>query len=117
MLGNIYVNSELAEGELLHPTLPVAYFAETINIPNPTSVTNSATIEFQTQGFYTKPFFQVTTTRNYSFYVEVVDKGTGRDFVINLERAYYYLEGRRYYSGEGNPLYTDMIVRVGAERG
>lgn len=117
-LGNIYIESELSKGVLMHPTLPVTFVGETIVLPDTTSTAAALTVEFETLQEYDEPFF-ITSGSTYCFYVQIspVD-GFKNKFRAYFERSYYYLEQRRYYRGEGQPIYRPgYSITVGGIRG
>lgn len=117
---DLYVNSELVSGALMHPTLPMSYLGEIIEL-NGDNYTATYTINFTTKNTYTDPFFIMTATQGRFFYYHVT--GSGNTFSITFERAYTLMEGRYlYYSGEGSsnitlPMFTGGKLYVGGSRG
>ena len=115
MSGNIYINSDMSEGLLLHPTLPVTFIGETIVLPDTDSTANTLTVNFNTAMYYENPFF-IPTGGHYSFYVHIT--GSGNSFQAHFERAYYYLQTYRYYSGSGKPIYNPgFSITIGGVNG
>ena len=115
MSGNIYINSDMSEGVLLHPTLPVTFIGETIVLPNTNFTGNELTVNFNTAMYYENPFF-IPTGGHYSFYVHIT--GSGNSFQAHFERAYYYLQTYRYYSGDGKPIYNPgFSITIGGVNG
>lgn len=115
MSENIYINSEMSEGVLLHPTLPVTFIGETIVLPDTNFTGNALTVNFNTAMHYKNPFF-ITSGHSYSFYVHIT--GSGNSFQAHFERAYYYQQTYRYYSGKGKPIYSPgYSITVGGVNG
>lgn len=119
---DLYVNSELVSGALMHPTLPMSYLGEIIEL-NGENYTATYTINFTTKNTYTDPFFIMTFANGTGrfFYYHVA--GSGNSFSITFERIFSLMEGRyRYYSGERNgnitlPMFIDGKLYVGGSRG
>ena len=121
MAAGIIINSELVEGAILHPTLPMSYIGETVKL-NGENYTASYEISFQTINSYTDPFFILDTTGASYFYYHV--EGSGRNFKITFERSYSITEGRYiFYINERavneitRPMFTTGTLYVGGSRG
>ena len=117
-IANIYINSQMAEGILLHPTLPVTFVGESVVLPDTTYTGNNLTVTFTTVNEYDEPFF-LFKGNAHSFYVRIVPvSGFKNKFTAEFERAYYYRETNRYYQGEGLPIYgSGFTITVGGIRG
>ena len=115
---NIYINSRMAEGVLLHPTLPVTFVGESVVLPDTTYTGNALTVIFTTVNEYDEPFFLFKGS-TYSFYIRIAPvSGFKNKFTAEFERAYYYMETYRYYQGEGLPIYkSGFTITVGGVRG
>lgn len=115
---NIYINSPMSEGVLLHPTLPVTFVGETVVLPDTTFTGNSLTVTFTTEYEYDEPFF-LFKGNAHSFYIRIAPvSGFKNKFTAEFERAYYYMETYRYYRGEGLPIYASgFTITVGGVRG
>ncbi len=115
---NIYINSRMAEGVLLHPTLPVTFVGESVVLPDTTYTGNALTVTFTTVNDYDEPFFLFKGS-TYSFYIRTAPvSGFKNKFTAEFERAYYYMETYRYYRGEGLPIYkAGFTITVGGVRG
>ena len=117
-IANIYINSRMAEGILLHPTLPVTFVGESVVLPDTTYTGNNLTVTFTTVNEYDEPFFLFKGT-THSFYIRIAPvSGFKNKFTAEFERAYYYMETYRYYRGEGLPIYkSGFTITVGGIRG
>ena len=117
-IANIYINSRMAEGILLHPTLPVTFVGESVVLPDTTYTGNNLTVTFTTVNEYDEPFF-LFKGDTYSFYIRITPvSGFKNKFTAEFERAYYYMETNRYYRGEGLPIYkAGFTITVGGVRG
>ena len=117
-IANIYINSQMAEGILLHPTLPVTFVGESVVLPDTTYTGNALTVTFTTVNDYDEPFFLFKGS-TYSFYIRIAPvSGFKNKFTAEFERAYYYMETNRYYRGAGLPIYeSGFTITVGGIRG
>lgn len=117
-IANIYINSRMAEGILLHPTLPVTFVGESVVLPDTTYTGNNLTVTFTTVNEYDEPFF-LFKGDTYSFYIRITPvSGFKNKFTAEFERAYYYIETYRYYRGAGLPIYeSGFTITVGGIRG
>ena len=115
---NIYINSRMAEGILLHPTLPVTFVGESVVLPDTTYTGNNLTVTFTTVSEYDEPFF-LFNGGTYSFYTRIAPvSGFKNKFTAEFERAYYFIQTYRYYRGEGLPIYdSGFTIKVGGIRG
>ena len=116
--GDIYINSRMSEGYLIHPTLPVTFVGESVVLPDTNFTGNNLTVNITTMNEYDEPFFMIIGS-SHSFYVEVVPEiGFKNKFKVVFERAYYYLETYRYYRGSGLPIYSSgFTIIFGGVRG
>lgn len=121
MTAGIVINSELVDGAIIHPTLPMSYLGEIIWL-NGENYTANYTINFNTNGWYTDPFFIFESKTSNFFYYQA--SGRGNSFSINFERAYFLMEGTyKFFVNEGStntitrPMFTDGRIYVGGSRG
>lgn len=120
MDGNIYVSSQLVQGGVLHPTLPVSYWVEEIPVGtfSDKSTGNSVTIQVTMKNSYPEPFFQSSGFAN-CFYMYPEVGSDGKTLTITIERMFTKSEGRYYYYyGAGTPMIlADAHILVGCSRG
>lgn len=122
MDANLHIESDLIGGAIIHPTLPMSYLGEIIDIPSDNVLTREFTYNFTTVNSYTDPFFILTTTVGRIFYYTVT--GTGRNFQFYCMRSFRYAQGvYKFYSGEKTvnaitlPIMTGAKLYVGGSRG
>lgn len=120
MEANLYITSEIVDGALVHPTLPMSYLGEVVDIPGENYAPEYA-YSFRTTRSYDNPFFILTNDIGLYFYYSV--SGSGDSFQIYFMRGFRMMEGRyKYYSGEsGNQITRPMLLNgklyVGGARG
>ena len=122
MDANIHIESDLVDGAIIHPTLPMSYLGEIVDIPAEGILTQDFTYNFTTMNSYTDPFFILTTTVGRIFYYNVT--GTDRNFQFYCMRSFKYVEGiYKFYSGERStntitlPIMQGAKLYVGGSRG
>lgn len=120
MDANIYIKSELVDGAIIHPTLPMSYLGEVIDIPS-NNYDSEWNYAFSTLNEYREPFF-IYVGKSRAFYYKV--SGTGSNFSIYFMRTFTMAEGRyKFYTGEKNtnaitlPMTENGKLYVGGERG
>ena len=121
-IATLDITSELADGSYMHPTLPMSYLGEKITLDG-NNYTATYTINFNTLGYYTDPFFILTyngTTRFFYYYAT----GSGNTFSITFERGFTFMEGTyKFFFGESEtgvitkPMFVEAYLYIGASRG
>ncbi len=109
---NLKVTSEVVDGAIIHPTLPMSHIVETYVFPPEklTSTANSISLPFVPQRMYKNPFF-IIIARGWSFYTQVTVESNR--YVFSAERAYYRQEGYLYWRGEGQRLISSCEIIIG----
>ena len=122
MDANLHIVSDLVDGAIIHPTLPMSYLGEIVDIPGENVFTKDFTYDFTTINSYTDPFFILTTTASRIFYFNVT--GSGRNFQFTCMRRFIYAQGVYIvYSGEKSknvitlPIMQGAKLYVGGSRG
>ena len=114
MDANLHSISDLVDGAIIHPTLPMSYLGEIIDIPGENVLTSSFTYNFTTVNSYTDPFFILTSTVERIFYYNVT--GTGRNFQFYCMRRFIYAQGvYKIYSGEKSKNVITLPIMQGAK--
>ena len=121
MDANLHIVSDLVDGAIIHPTLPMSFLGEKISI-NGNNFSNTYSFNFNTVNTYNTPFFMLFGTLRV-FYWEVV--GNGNSFTFNCERAFRIVKGGSYifYSGEREankitlPMLENATLYIGDARG
>lgn len=118
---NLYAQSELIDGAIIHPTLPMSFLGEIIPLPDG-GKTASFTYNFTTINTYTDPFFILVADTSRYFYYNIT--GSGNNFTLECERSFTYVEGRyKFYTSEREtgvitmPLFENARIYVGGVRG
>ena len=122
MDANLHIVSDLVDGAIIHPTLPMSYLGEIVDIPADNVFTKDFTYNFTTINSYTDPFFILTTTASRIFYFNVT--GSGQNFQFTCMRSFKYAQGVYIiYSGENGtnkitkPILEGARLYVGGSRG
>lgn len=117
---NLAVRSELVDGAIIHPSLPMSFLGEIIDLPDG-GKTAAFTYNFNTILSYVDPFF-VLAGATRAFYYNIT--GSGNSFTLECERAFSYTEGKyKFYLGEKTtnaitlPMFVDAKLYVGGTRG
>lgn len=120
MDANLHIVSELVDGAIIHPTLPMSFLGEKISI-NGNNYSKTYSFNFNTVNTYKTPFFILFGTARV-FYWEVV--GSGNSFTFNCERAFKIAQGSYiFYSGEKQanvitlPMLENATLYIGDARG
>ena len=120
-IATLQVSSAIADGSFMHPTLPMSYLGEKIQL-NGENYSASYTINFNTVGYYTDPFFILTWngTTNFFYYYAT---GSGNTFSITFERGFIYAQGTyKFFFGEKQkdvitkPMFTEAYLYIGDSR-
>ena len=108
------ISSDIVDGALIHPTLPMSHIVEVVTIDkallDATANVNILSIPFNPQRMYENPFF-IIYARGFYFYTEV--KIESNRYVLYAERPYYRLQGNLYYRGVGSPLLSICTIYIG----
>ena len=122
MDANLHIVSDLVDGAIIHPTLPMSYLGEIVDIPAEGILTQDFTYSFTTANSYTDPFFILTSTVERIFYYNVT--GIGRNFQFYCMRRFIYAQGvYKIYSGEKStnaitlPIMQGAKLYIGGSRG
>lgn len=110
-------NSEIVNGALIHPTLPMSHIVETITIEKSvleTYMGSSLLIPITPKRMYNKPFF-IISAAGPAFYSEVIVEHDR--YVLYAERAYYRLQGYLYWRNPSQPVLLVCTIYVGEMSG
>lgn len=114
MDANLHIESDLVGGAIIHPTLPMSYLGEIVDIPAEGILTQDFTYNFTTMNSYTDPFFILTASAARIFYFNV--SGSGRSFQFYCLRSFRYAQGvHKFYTDEKRTNSITLPILVGAK--
>lgn len=121
MEANLLVYSDVVDGAIIHPTLPMSYIAEKIILPEG-NLDAEWNLKINTVHTFNKPFFHVFAQVNRANFYELT--GSGNSFNLYMHRYYTYAEGKyKYYNGEREafkitlPMTLNGVLYIGDMRG
>lgn len=114
MDANLHIVSDLVDGAIIHPTLPMSYLGEIVDIPGENVFTKDFTYDFTTINSYKDPFFILTTRASRIFYFNVT--GSGRSYQFTCVRSFRYAQGVYiFYTGENTTNRITLPILYGAK--